>query len=110
VCFSTQFRPEIAYVLNNRNAHLGIDRLYATARLRYYFPGMFNFLRNHANTCLVCQQAKRPIHPGKIPLFSLPVPHTCARWHLDHHGPADISSLSVKRPNLSCVLFPCTKC
>jgi transposase InsO family protein len=87
LCVPTQFRPEIAYGLHDRNAHLGIDRLYATARLRYYFPGMFTFLRNHVNTCLVCQQAKRPIHPGKIPLSSLPVPPPCTRWHLDHHGP-----------------------
>jgi hypothetical protein len=87
LCVPTQFRPEIAYGSHDRNAHLGIDRLYATARLRYYFPGMFTFLRNHVNTCLVCQQAKRPIHPGKIPLSSLPVPPPCTRWHLDHHGP-----------------------
>jgi hypothetical protein len=74
LCVPTLFRPEIAYGLHDRNAHLSIDRLYAAARLRYYFPGMFTFLRNHVITCLVCQQVKRPIHPGKIPLSSLPVP------------------------------------
>lgn len=87
LCIPTPFREDIAIGLHDRNAHPGFDRLYATARTRYFWPGMYVFLKNHVITCMHCQQAKRPIHPGKTPIVSLPVPAPCTRWHIDFHGP-----------------------
>jgi transposase InsO family protein len=85
LCIPTAYRPQIAFEIHDRNAHLGFDRAYATARSRFYFPGMYTFFRDHVLTCPVCQQAKRPAHPGKTPTTSLAVPLPGTRWHIDHH-------------------------
>ena len=91
LCVPTALRPLVATELHDNNAHLGFDRLYATARIRYFWPGMYVFLRDHVLTCLQCQQAKRPINQGSAPIISLPVPLPTTRWHLDHHGPFPMS-------------------
>jgi hypothetical protein len=91
LCIPTGLRPAIAKELHDRNAHLGFDRMYATARARYYWPGMYVFLRDHVLTCLECQQAKRPINQGQTPIVSLPVPPPATRWHMDFHGPLPTS-------------------
>jgi hypothetical protein len=87
MCVPTALRARVAQELHDNNNHLGFDRLYCTARTRYYWPGMYAFLREHVLTCLDCQQAKRPVHPDKTPIVSLPVPAPATRWHLDFHGP-----------------------
>jgi hypothetical protein len=91
LCIPTDLRPTIAKELHDRTAHLGFDRLYATARARYYWPGMYAFLREHVLTCLECHQAKRPIKQGQTPIVSLPVPPPATRWHEDFHGPLSTS-------------------
>jgi hypothetical protein len=52
LCISTDLRPVdmIAKELHDRNAHLGFDRTYATARAQYYWPGMYVFLRERVLT------------------------------------------------------------
>jgi hypothetical protein len=87
MCVPTALRARLAQELHDDNNHLGFDRLYCTARTRYYWPGMYAFLREHVLTCLDYQQAKRPVHPDKTPIVSLPVPAPANRWHLDFHGP-----------------------
>ena len=87
LCVPTDLRVAIAVGLHDKNCHPGFDRLYATARSRYFFPGMYKFLKEHVMTCTECQICKRPIGVPKVPLTSLPVPNPCTRWHLDFHGP-----------------------
>ncbi|HSN23100.1 MAG TPA: RNase H-like domain-containing protein, partial [Methylomicrobium sp.] len=87
LCVPTPMRPIIATELHDNCAHLGFDRVYATARSRYYWPGMYKFLHDHVVTCEACQKAKRPVHAGKNPIISLPVAPVCSRWHADYHGP-----------------------
>ena len=87
VCVPRRYRPDIARALHDENCHVGFDRLYSTARLRYYFPGMYTFLHDHVRTCMKCQTAKRPIHPGQAPVGALPVVPPGARWIADFHGP-----------------------
>lgn len=48
---------------------------------------MYSFLKNHVLTCQVCQEAKRPIHPDKIPIQPTPMARPFARWIMDCHGP-----------------------
>jgi len=66
--------------------HTGFDRLYATARMRYHWPGMYTFLHDHVRTCLICQQIKSPTHPTKTPTGALPVAASGERWIADYHG------------------------
>jgi Integrase zinc binding domain/Integrase core domain len=87
LCVPVDLRPQVAIELHDNNAHVGFDRLYALARTKFYWSGMYTFLRQHVVTCQTCQQAKRPTGRGKTPLTSLPVPPPLTRWHMDFHGP-----------------------
>lgn len=87
VCIPTEFRSCIAEALHNDNAHIGFDRLYSTVRTRFFWPGMYTFLREFVLTCLDCQRCKRPIHPNQTPMGALPVTKPCSRWFMDFHGP-----------------------
>ena len=77
----------VAVGLHDNNCHPGFDRLYATTRTRYFFEGMYTYLKAHVLTCKECQLCKRPVGNHKAPLTSLPVPKPCTRWHLDFRGP-----------------------
>jgi transposase InsO family protein len=91
LCVPTTLRPEVARQLHDRNCHAGADWAYALARTKFYWPGMYVFLRQHVLTCLRCQQSKRPIRSEKTPLTSLTVPPLLTRFHLDFHGPLPTS-------------------
>ena len=86
VCVPVQFRDVIAKQLHDRNCHIGFDRLYSSVRARFYWPGMYAYLRNYVLSCLECQQCKRPIHPNAPPVGALPIATPCTRWNVDFHG------------------------
>jgi transposase InsO family protein len=83
----TPFRKGVTIGLHDNNCHPGFHRMYSMARLRYWWPGMYAFIKQHVTTCFDCQQAKRPAHQGKTPICSLPAVAPLTRWHLDFHGP-----------------------
>jgi transposase InsO family protein len=87
LCVPRNFQAQIAIGLHDNNLHLGFQRLYATARMRYYFPNMYAFLKELVFTCQVCQEAKRPVHPDRVPLLPLPNPKPLTYWIADFHGP-----------------------
>jgi hypothetical protein len=87
LCVPRKFQAQIAIGLHDNNLHLGFQRLYATARMRYYFPNMYAFLKEHVFTCQICQEAKRPVHPDRVPLLPLPNPKPLTYWIADFHGP-----------------------
>jgi len=87
LCIPAPFREDVAIGLHDNNCHPGFDRTYSMARSRYWWPGMYAFIKQHVTTCFDCQQAKRPTHPGKTPICSLPAVAPLTRWHLDFHGP-----------------------
>jgi O-acetyl-ADP-ribose deacetylase (regulator of RNase III) len=91
LCIPTKFREQIACGMHDRNCHIGFDRLYATIRARYFWPGMYAFLKEHVKTCLVCQKTKTYVKPGETPIVSLEVPPVAHRWHLDFHGAFPVS-------------------
>ena len=73
-------------VLHDKNMHIGFQRLYETARNKYYFPKMYVMLRDYVNSCLTCQRIKHP-HPGKpVPIINLPVSRPLSRFQVDFHG------------------------
>jgi transposase InsO family protein len=87
VCVPTQFRERVAAELHSNNMHIGFDRLYASARARFYWPGMYSFLHQYVITCLDCQRCKRPAHPNKTPIGALPIAAPLTRFTCDFHGP-----------------------
>jgi transposase InsO family protein len=90
-CVPTALRPEIATGLHERNGHVGFDRLYALASSKFFWPGMYTFLRQHVLTYVEYQQSKWPIKPGKTLLTSLTVPPPLTRFHMDFHVPLPLS-------------------
>jgi hypothetical protein len=71
ICLPERFRKEIAHVLHNQNCHVGIDRTYAAARLKYFYPGQYTYLRKHILSCETCQKAKENTHPLRAPIADL---------------------------------------
>lgn len=80
-------QAQIAIGLHDNNLHLGFQRLCATARMRYYFPKMYTFLKEHVFLCQICQEAKIPVHPERATLLPLPNPKPLMRWIADFHSP-----------------------
>ena len=48
------YREIIATSLHERNCHISLDRLYPTAQRRYFWAGMYTFLKRHVDSCLPC--------------------------------------------------------
>ena len=111
-----KYHPDIARCLHDENAHIGFTRLYALVRQKYYWPGMYIYLRDHVTTCLPCQQAKRPIKPTKAPIQSLEVAPVATKWFLDYHGPFTESNgfkyifCAVDSTSLWCEMMPAKDC
>ena len=87
LCVPKSLRAFIAHGLHELICHPGFDRVYATARSRYYFPGMYQFLKDHVLSCEACQKSKPPVHMNKTPVQNLPVCEPLSRYCIDHHGP-----------------------
>jgi transposase InsO family protein len=83
---ATYYRQDIARALHDDNCHVGFDRLYSIAILRYYFPGMYAFLHDHVRTILKCQMTKRPAHTSQIPVGAPQRVAPGERWIVDFHG------------------------
>jgi len=92
LCITNEFRKDIAVQLHDNNNHICSDRLYATSRSKYYWPGMYIFLHDHVMTCLTCQMVKGNNNPKKTPVGALPVVPPGERWVADFHGPFPVSN------------------
>ena len=63
--------------------HQGHERTFAAIRLKYYWPKMYDEIGKYVQSCLLCQQVKRPVHAKPPPLQPLPVADLFSRWHID---------------------------
>ena len=63
--------------------HQGHERTFAAIRLKYYWPKMYDEIGKYVQSCLLCQQVKRPVHAKPPPLQPLPVVDLFSRWHID---------------------------
>ena len=86
LCVPESYVPTVLYQYHTPllAGHPGVVKLYETIRQKYYFPGMFNLVREFVECCLECQSMKRKtngprIHYPRIPLDT----RTMARMSMD---------------------------
>ena len=63
--------------------HQGFERTYAAIRNKYYWPRMYEDIRQYVKTCEICQQSKRAFNAKPPPLQPQPVDDVFSRWHMD---------------------------
>jgi hypothetical protein len=73
ICVPTRYRPHMAICLHDQSGHIGLSRLYESARHRYFFPGQYSFLKQHVLTCKTCQHLQGPGPAKDAPIQSLEV-------------------------------------
>ena len=63
--------------------HQGFERTYASLRNKYYWPSMYEDIRQYVRTCEVCQQSKRAFNAKPPPLQPQAVDDVFGRWQMD---------------------------
>ena len=63
--------------------HQGFERTYSSLRNKYYWPSMYEDIRQYVRTCEVCQQSKRAFNAKPPPLQPQAVDDVFGRWQMD---------------------------
>ena len=63
-----EFRQQILNQFHNLAGHLGVSKMYADIRARYYFPNMYKTIHDYIVSCDSCQVSKRDPHFRPMPL------------------------------------------
>ena len=86
LCIPEKYKPTVLYQYHTPllAGHPRVVKLRETIKQKYYFPGMFNLVRESVECCLECQSMKRKtdgprIHYPRIPLDT----RTMARMSMD---------------------------
>ncbi|VDH95751.1 Hypothetical predicted protein [Mytilus galloprovincialis] len=69
--------------LNYGGAHLGLDRVLAALRQKYFWPKMHQTVKDHVLSCDRCQRIKVDHTRKNPPINPLPVVGPFDRWHMD---------------------------
>ena len=86
LCIPEKYIPTVLYQYHTPPlaGHPGVIKLYDTIKQRYYFPGMFNLVRECAECCLECQSMKGKTDGPKIQYARIPLDtRTMARMSMD---------------------------
>ena len=77
----------ILYLMHNHpiGAHLGTDKMFNKIRDKYYWPQMFEHIKNYVQSCDDCQKRGKYHTPG--PLKPIPVEALFHRIGIDYVGP-----------------------
>ena len=54
--------------------HLGTDKTYLLLKQRFYWPNMFEYVKQYVASCIICQQVKCDTRPPEAPIFSMVIP------------------------------------
>ena len=70
---------------HDNNGHMGIDKVYDSIGLKYYWPNMYKELHDYVNSCVTCQtrnltKVRPPLQETDIP------PHPFAKVSVDLSG------------------------
>ena len=63
--------------------HQGFERTYSSLRNKYYWPSMYEDIRQYVRICEVCQQSKRAFNAKPPPLQPQAVDDVFGRWQMD---------------------------
>ena len=81
-----QIEPILFHLHQNvTGAHLGIDAVFEKVKERYYWPQMFDDIKDYVKTCDVCQRRGPPVR--KEPLIPLEVKEPFYQIGIDVKGP-----------------------
>ena len=86
LCIPEKYLPTVLYQYNTPllEGHPGVIKLYDTIRQKYYFPCMFNLVREFAECCLECQSMKSKNDGPRIQYARIPLDtRTMARMSMD---------------------------
>ena len=76
-------RSTILLAHHTHRGHLGIDKVYAALKLKYFWHMMYRDTKQFIKSCEKCQMSKRMRNPPRPGLQPLPVPEIFDRWHID---------------------------
>ena len=86
LCVPEKYVPTVLYQYHTPllAGHPGEIKLYDTIRQKYYFPGMFNLVREFIECCLECQSMKSKNDGPRIQYARIPLDtRTMARMSMD---------------------------
>ena len=86
LCIPEKYIPTVLYQYHTPllAGHPGVIKLYDTIKQRYYFPGMFNLVREFVEGCLECQSMKGKTDGPRIQYARIPLDtRTMARMSMD---------------------------
>ena len=86
LCLPTVLRHDALTAFHDTNfggAHLGVDRVLAALRQKYYWPKMHQTVKDHILSCDRCQRIKVDNKRKNPPLTPLPIVGPFERWHMD---------------------------
>ena len=86
LCIPEKYIPTVLYQYHTPllAGHPGVIKLYNTIKQRYYFPGMFNLVREFVECCLECQSMKGKTDGPRIQYARIPLDtRTMARMSMD---------------------------
>ena len=86
LCIPEKYIPTVLYQYHTPllAGHPGVIKLYETIKQRYYFPGMFNLVREFVECCLECQSMKGKTDSPRIQYARIPLDtRTMERMSMD---------------------------